>query len=69
MSDGESLLVFSNEQKANDFMNNRPRIDHRLKQYSWDELVDKFGGRYSNAVVDHRGKIGFYQVVPLRKGI
>ena len=36
---------------------------------SWDGLVDRFGGPLDKALVDPRPKLGYAEIVPLRKDI
>ena len=69
MSNSGSLLVFSDEEKGHNFMKGGSKDSYLLEKYDWDDLVDKFGGQYSRATVDHEGKAGFYSAVPLQKGI
>ena len=64
-----SLLVFSDEEKARTFLKSWPAVNHQLKEYSWDELVDKFGSRYPRVMVDFKNEPGLYSIIPLQKGI
>lgn len=69
MIDGGTLLVFSDEKKAGAFMNGEPEKSYIVKEYSWDDLVDRFTEQVEQVMVDHKGQSGFYSVVPLRKDI
>jgi hypothetical protein len=64
-----SLAIFSDEEKANTYMKDWKKEDFVLEAYGWDDLVDKFGKQFADAIVDHSGEPGFYQNVPLKKGI
>jgi hypothetical protein len=46
-----------------------PKEELTTSQYSWDEMVDLFSSFHSHCIVDHTGLAGFFQKVPLRKGI
>jgi hypothetical protein len=71
MADGNgSLVVFSDEEKANAYMTkDGPEDNYVLEEYCWDDLVDKFSSGYSEVIVDHKGESDFYLSVPLQKGI
>ena len=70
MTNGESsLLVFSDEEKLHNFMKEAPKDSYIASKYSWDDLVDTFNEQCSQVLVDHEGVPGFYQTVPLQKGI
>jgi hypothetical protein len=66
---GDHLLVFSNEEKANALMKEWSGAQYKLKQYSWDDLVDVFKVRFRQVLVDCEKESGFYSLVPLQKGI
>ncbi|MFZ2253103.1 MAG: hypothetical protein WAW13_02930 [Minisyncoccia bacterium] len=67
------LLVFSTEELLQSFM--KAAEVYVLGggigpvRFTWDELVDKCGEQYTEAIIDHEGKAGYYQSAPLRKGI
>lgn len=67
-SDG-SLLVFSTPEKAKNVMQGKSEDEYSIEEYTWDDLVDIFSFRISLVVVDKENKPGFYQSVPLQKGI
>jgi hypothetical protein len=62
------LLIFSNEEKAKAFMKDF-KEECLAESFSWDTLVDTFGKNFGTAMLDHEGKEGFYQTIPIRKGI
>ena len=71
-TEGGKLLVFSTEELTRSFMNtaNVPIDEYVPTRLSWDELVDKHKPLgYTGTTVDHKGTAGFYQSVPLEKGI
>lgn len=68
VSDG-NLLVFSDAEKAKKVMEGESEDSYFIEKFSWDNLVDKFGKRLSSTLVDKENKPGFYQSVPLQKGI
>jgi len=69
MGDGRTLFVFSTEELAKGYMEKVGLEEGFPKCFSWEELVDKFGQSQSNVLVDHKGEVGYYSNVPLKKGI
>ncbi len=65
----DSLLVFSTPEKAKNFMESEFEDEYSIEEYTWDDLVDIFSPRISLVVVDKENESGFYQSVPLQKGI
>lgn len=67
------LLGFTTEELLRSFMEAAevPALGCGVKPvcFTWDELVDKCGGRHTEVIIDHKGAAGFYQSAPLRKGI
>lgn len=64
-----ALLIFSDEEKAKGLMEKEPEDSYLIEKFSWDVLVDTFGGTFSSVTVDKKNEAGFYQSVPLQKGI
>jgi len=64
--DSLHLCVFSEEEKAKKFMENRPE-SYVIRTYAWDELVKDFGESFIGAMVDPTGEPGFFKVVPFQK--
>jgi len=64
-----TLFVFSSEELAKKYIEKRKLEGGFPKCFSWDELVDKLGKSYHSVLIDHKGEVGFYGSVPLRKGI
>ncbi len=65
------LLIFSAEALLRTYLDavQIPQESTVPTNYTWDELVDKFGAWCSEGIIDHAGQPGFYKHVPLRKGI
>ncbi|XLQ20155.1 MAG: hypothetical protein ACKUBY_00040 [Candidatus Moraniibacteriota bacterium] len=64
-----SLLIFSNEKKAQYFREKELDNNYVIEEFSWDDLVDKYAEQYVQALLDHTGDPGFYQNIPLQKNI
>ncbi len=64
-----ALSVFSSEEKANAYIQKTGLSGAVIKPYQWDQLVDEFGERFGECLIDHRGEDGFYGTAPLKKGI
>ena len=69
LTGGGALLIFSDEEKAKSVMEKEPEGSYFIEKFSWDALVDTFGGTFSSVTVDKKNEAGFYQSVPLQKGI
>ena len=66
------ILVFSAEELIQSFTEiaHVPAGQLEPTCLSWDEMVDKYKPLdYTGTIVDHKGTAGFYQSVPLEKGI
>lgn len=64
-----TLFVFSSEELANKYIEKTNLKGGFPKRFTWNELVDKFGSSRQDVLVDHKGEVGFYSNVPLKKGI
>ena len=64
-----NILIFSSKDLARGFMGNGETKLYVIKEYSWNDFVNRFKNEYKYAVVDHKGKAGFYPVVPVQKDI
>lgn len=69
LASGNSLLIFSDDEGAKHYMRDQDGSSYAVKEYTWEDLVDAFKRKFPDAIVDHKGEDGFYQTVPLRKGI
>jgi hypothetical protein len=70
MSNDGSLLIFSQEELANNYLKAVGRAGTLVAvSFSWEKLVDKFGRYYKTASLDQTGEDGFFERIPLRKGI
>lgn len=63
------LLVFSSQKNAEELMIGEDYKGYSIEKFSWDELVDVFGTRFNSVLVDKKKEDGFYNCVPLQKGI
>ena len=66
------LLVFSNQVRAHTFMlacaKKELQNNYALKQFSWADIIDRFSGQFSHALINC-GKSGPESRVPLKKEI
>lgn len=72
MAKGRGLLVFSNEVIAYTFILRDMKLkshEYFLEQLCWDDLVERFSGQFSHAIVDYRGRLGSKSKIPLKKEI
>lgn len=69
LTHGESLSVFSSEENAKAYIEKVGLTGAIIKPFQWDELVEQFGARFGDCLIDHKGEEGFYGTAPLRKGI
>lgn len=68
LGEGE-LAIFSSAENAQGYIKNTGLRGAQLRDYSWDELVEKFGEQFARCIVDHKGEPGFYGTAPLIKDI
>jgi hypothetical protein len=64
-----SLGVFSSEENAKTYIQNTALGGAVITPYKWHQLVEDFGGRFGECLIDHTGEAAFYSTVPLRKDI
>jgi len=72
MAKDRELLVFSNEVVAHTFILRDTKLkphEYVLEQLYWDNLVDRFCGQFSYALIDYRGRLGPKSRIPLKKEI
>lgn len=69
LTHGGSLGVFSSEENAKAYIEKVGLAGAVIKPFQWDELVEQFGERFGDCLIDHKGEEGFYGSAPLRKGI
>lgn len=61
------LAVFSDEDLAKRFVTKKGLGVVALRTYSWDDLVEEYGERFTSCTIDHKGKSGFYPCAPLTR--
>ncbi len=69
LASGGALLIFSDEEKAKSLMEEKQEDSYFITKFSWDDLVDVFSNAFSSVTVDKKNEAGFYQSIPLQKGI
>lgn len=61
------MLVFSSIEKLRYFVTHESLEDFVPQRFTWENLVETFGGYFSEAIINHTGSKGNFICIPLQK--